>query len=182
MVGAPGSKTPEFDHSPMHDNSYQLCKNFALGLLTHRPGPLTIADVGSFDINGTYRPLFDRTGWRYVGFDIQSGPNVDVVLRSLDGWELDPSHVGGFDVVVSGQCVEHVAAPWRWIKDVARLLRPGGLLWISAPNTEVFHEHPIDAWRIWPDGMRALLAEADFEVISCETFGADTSAIAKKSY
>lgn len=164
----------------MHANSMDLCRGFALGLLTHRPGPLSIADVGSYDVNGTYRPLFDRPGWRYVGFDIQAGPNVDVVLSSPDGWELAEDHLAAFDVVVSGQCVEHVAAPWRWVHDVARLLKPGGLLWISAPNTEVYHEHPIDAWRIWPAGMTALLQEASFEIISCAAFGPDTTAIARK--
>jgi hypothetical protein len=104
----------------MHPNCYDLCRGFALGLLTHRPGhPLLIADVGSFEVHGAYRPLFDKPGWRYVGFAIKAGANVDVVLSSSDGWELSQEQIATFDVVISGQCFEHVARPWRWIKDVA---------------------------------------------------------------
>jgi SAM-dependent methyltransferase len=158
-----------------------LCREFANGLKLHRGNePLSIADVGSIDLNGCYRELFERPGWRYVGFDIQPGKNVDVLLAGPDDWKLPDYHCEAFDIVISGQCLEHVAAPWRWIRDVASLCKPGGLIWISAPNTEVFHEHPIDAWRVWPAGMSALLQEAGLEELSCTAVGPDTCAIARK--
>jgi SAM-dependent methyltransferase len=162
----------------MHANSYELCRQFAIGLQLHM-GSIKTADVGSYDVNGCYRQLFDGRG-PYVGFDIQPGPNVDVVLPSLYGWKLSSVHEGAFDVVISGQCVEHVAYPWRWIKDVARLMRNNGLLWLCAPNTEVFHEHPIDAWRVWPDGMKALFEEAGLITEHCRAYGPDTMGIARK--
>ena len=144
--------------------------------------PLRIADVGSIDINGCYRELFDRAGWEYVGFDIRPGPNVDVVLQLDDAGRWLSPGVGRetFDVVISGQCMEHVAAPWLWIHDVTSLCRPGGLIWLSVPNTEVFHEHPIDAWRCWPDGMRAIFHEAGLTEILCRAAGPDTVGIARK--
>ena len=166
----------------MHDNSLNECLKFSTGLIVHRGhDPLSIADVGSFDVNGTYRPLFIRDNWRYVGFDIRAGGNVDVVLYGHDDWQLQAEHREAFDVVISGQCMEHVAAPWRWIKNVASLMRPGALLWLAVPNTEVFHEHPIDAWRVWPDGMRAIFAEGGLTEILCEVHGPDTIGIARKA-
>ena len=164
----------------MHENSRNACREFASGLAIHRREPLTIADVGSLDVNGTYRDLFQREGWKYTGFDMRGGPNVDVVCEFGTGL-LPEWTLGHFDVVISGQCMEHVAAPWLWIVDVVRLLNPGGLLWLAVPNTEVFHEHPIDCWRVWPDGLRAILAEGGLTEISCDVRGADTIAIARKA-
>ena len=155
-----------------------LCRSFAVGLKTFTTGRLVIADVGSFDCNGTYRELFDCEGWTYTGFDMRAGTNVDVIHEFGTG--LPEQYCGAFDVVISGQCMEHVAAPWRWIVDVAALLKPGGLLWLAVPNTEVFHEHPIDCWRVYPDGMRAIFREAGLTEISCYAQGPDTIGIARK--
>lgn len=135
--------------------------------------------MGSYDVNGTYRDLFDRSGWQYTGFDIREGPNVDVVLYDCL-WKLPEGCNEAFDVVISGQCMEHVAAPWNWIIKVAGLCKPGGLIWLAVPNTEVFHEHPIDAWRVWPDGMRAIFEEANLETLVCRAEGPDTIGIARK--
>ena len=166
----------------MHDNSMRLCREFADGLFVHRGSArLAIADIGSYDVNGIYRPLFDRPNWKYLGFDIRPGPNVDVVLPSPHCWkELDAVHREAFDVVISGQCMEHTSHPWKWIVDVATLIKPGGLLWLAVPNTEVFHEHPIDAWRVWPAGMSALLLEAGLEELRSFAEGPDTIGIARK--
>jgi hypothetical protein len=159
----------------VHPNSYNLCRSFVAGLCVHTSGPLAIADVGSRDVNGTYKALFQRPGWTYTGFDIEAGPNVDVVLPP-SGW----NHPETFDVVISGQTMEHVAAPWRWIKDVACLMKPGALLWLAVPNTEHFHEHPIDAWRCWPAGMSEILKEGGLEELMCFAEGPDTVGIARK--
>lgn len=161
----------------MHPNSYEQCRQFVAGLKIHTTGPLRIADVGAFDCNGTYRALFDGPGWEYLGYDLRPGGNVDVVHEFGTGAE--PPGAVSFDIVISGQCAEHVAAPWRWIVDVARLLKPRGLLWLAIPNTEVFHEHPIDAWRCWPAGMRALFEEAGLSCLACYASDKDTIGVAR---
>ncbi len=166
----------------MHENSMTLCRHFAEGLMVHGSGLLRIADVGSFDVNGTYRPLFARGHWKYVGFDIRGGPNVDVVLATPDSSsiEIQPEHLETFDVVISGQTMEHVRAPWRWFPGVVSLCKPGGLVWLCVPNDEKFHEYPIDCWRIWPDGMRALFAESGLTELVCRAQGPDTFGIGRK--
>jgi hypothetical protein len=164
----------------MHDNSRKLCTRFVDGLVIHMTGPLAIADVGSRDVNGVYRDLFERPGWTYTGFDIEPGPNVDVVLPSPTEWNLATEHIEAFDVVVSGQTMEHTAFPWRWIKSVANLMKPGGLLWLAVPNTEVYHPYPIDCWRCWPSGMSAILVEGGLREILCFAEGPDTIGIARK--
>ena len=163
----------------MHDTSLINCNAFIKEYLSESD-KLLIADVGSYDVNGNYRMFFDRDNWTYIGLDITAGPNVDLVIPERDWTITHPSLSESFDVVVSGQCLEHVRKPWLWIKDVVSLAKPNALIWITAPNTWGFHEYPIDCWRIWPDGMRALFDEAGIVDISCFICQRDTIGIGRK--
>lgn len=163
----------------MHTSSMDRCREFVERYLD-ASAPLRIADVGSYDVNGTYRSLFVNERWSYTGFDVAAGPNVDVVVEAPERWGLGSEHLAQYDVVISGQTLEHVRKPWVWIKQVAELCRPGGLIWICAPNTWCYHEHPIDCWRIWPDGMRALFDEAGLTEVACGYLNDDTVGIARR--
>lgn len=162
----------------MHPSAYALAAGFRDQLPAG--SPLRIADVGSYNVNGCMRPLFEAPPWTYMGFDIAAGPNVDVVLSGDDDWRLPGQYREAFDVVLANQVLEHVRAPWRWIKDVASLCKPGGLVWICSPNSWPFHEHPVDCWRVWPDGMGALFEEAGLVELNCFHRGPDTVGLARK--
>ena len=112
-------------------------------------------DVGSRDINGNYRDLIEARGWRYAGLDIVPGRNVDLV--SLDPYDY-PIRSESFDLVISGSTMEHVAAPWLWVPEVVRVVRPGGMAAIVTHWCFEEHHKP-DYWRIMPDGLRFLLEE-----------------------
>jgi len=68
-----------------------------------------------------------------------------------------PAPDGAFDVVLSGNVMEHVRRPWEWMQEMARVTRPGGLVITIAPISWPYHEAPIDCWRAYPEGLRALL-------------------------
>lgn len=74
---------------------------------------------------------------------------------------------GTFDAVVAGQVIEHVRKVWLWMREVARVVRPGGLVVIIAPVSWPFHEAPVDCWRIYPEAMRTLADEASLDVVDC---------------
>ena len=172
----------------MHDSAYNDAKNFVDKYLSSKKGQiLIIADVGSYDVNGTLKALFQASDWTnwalrdwsYTGFDIEFGPNVDVVLKSEYGWSTEYSKK--YDVVVTTQVMEHVRKPWLWIKDIAEICKSGGLIYICTPCGGVaLHEFPIDCWRTWPEGMRAVLEEVDVDVLDVYTQGEDTTGIARK--
>lgn len=113
----------------------------------------SVLDVGSLDVNGTYRPLVEERGGIYTGLDLEPGPNVDIV--SLDPYQY-PIPDGTYDVVISGSTMEHVQAIWLWIPELVRVLRPGGMLAIVTHWQFQEHRYPVDCWRIMPDGMRYL--------------------------
>ena len=160
----------------MHESSYKLCESFVNNYLSTYLS-LKVADCGSFDVNGTYRPLFTKGNYEYRGFDIQEGPNVDTVVD----FESDTiPEKESFDVVISGQCMEHVRRPFAWMRGIASLAGQGGLVWVCAPNTWHYHEHPIDCWRVYPEGMKACMEDAGLEVIECTMVGFDTYGVARK--
>jgi SAM-dependent methyltransferase len=137
-----------------------------------------IIDIGSLNVNGTYKPLFTNPKWKYVGLDICNGPNVDITAKDPQKWPVDDD---SFDVVISGQCLEHVTAPWIWIKEIERICKPNGLLAIIAPWQWNIHRHPVDCWRILPDGMNYLLSVwCSFDVLKSGASGNDCYGFAKK--
>jgi SAM-dependent methyltransferase len=55
------------------------------------------------------------------------------------------------------------------ILEVARVLRPGGLLCLIVPSGGFEHRYPLDCWRYYPDGVRALTRWADLDVVRADT-------------
>jgi SAM-dependent methyltransferase len=141
---------------------------FARQYLEARRGePLRILDLGSQDFNGSYRPLFDQAPWQYVGVDMTAGKNVDLVLRDPYRWREIKS--GRVDVIVSGQTFEHTEFFWLTMREIARALKVGGLLCLIAPSAGNEHRFPVDCWRVYPDGLRALARYAGLETLEAWT-------------
>ncbi len=118
-----------------------------------------LLDVGAGDINGTYRPLCEELGYEYFGADVEAGPNVDVELPIRGDWMLTDK----WDVVICGQTLEHSERPWKLVGEMAAVCE--SLLILIAPWQWPEHHHPLDCWRILPDGMRVLLMDAGFQLL-----------------
>ena len=152
----------------MHQSSYDKMAAFCSDYLGARQGEsLTIVDLGSHDINGSYRPLFAQPPWRYLGLDLGPGENVDVVLRDPYSWRELASQ--STDVVISGQALEHIEFFWETMREIARVLKPGGLCCIIAPSSGPEHRFPLDCWRFLPDGLGALARYAGLDVLEART-------------
>src|SRR5262245_9496749 len=136
-------------------------------LSTRAQEPLRILDVGSLDVNGSYRPLFYGPRWQYTGLDMAAGPNVDLVVRTPYVWREVAS--GSADVVISGQAFEHIKYFWVTMLEIARVLRIGGICCILAPSSGPEHRYPVDCWRFYPDGLGALAEFARLETVEAIT-------------
>lgn len=79
----------------------------------------------------------------------------------------------GFDVVHSCHTVEHLAHPFRTLKDHARILKPGGLLILDAPNIAIISADDIvEEWFIdkhlyhfSPRTLTRMVEAAGFEIV-----------------
>lgn len=112
-----------------------------------------VLEIGSMDVNGGYRPLLGERDATYTGVDIEAGPGVDLVLE-------DPSVLpfgdGTFDLVLSGQMLEHSPFFWRTFAEMARVLDKRGVIVLIAPSSGPIHRYPVDCYRFYPDAFASL--------------------------
>ena len=109
-----------------------------------------ILDVGSYDVNGTLKPIFERG--EYVGLDMMAGPNVDIVSKAHDIDLPDES----FDIILSTSCFEHDDMFWVTFLEMCRIVKPGGFIYTCQPKEGPYHAHPGDNWRFYEDAGAAL--------------------------
>ncbi len=96
---------------------------------------------------------------RLDNFDLARTPAVDVVGDAL----ALPFPDGCFTLVLSQEMVEHVADPFRAVREAARVLKPGGTLYLQAPFVIGYHPGPEDYWRFTRSGIRRLVEQAGLE-------------------
>ena len=84
-----------------------------------------VLDIGSLDINGNNRYLFSDS--TYTGVDVAPGKNVDVVTPG----HLYDAPDESYDFVVSTECFEHDMFWQETLKNIVRLLKPGGMFMFS---------------------------------------------------
>jgi SAM-dependent methyltransferase len=149
----------------MHPESYNEMARLIATYLSPKE-KLRILDVGSFDVNGSYRDLMDNENWKYEGGDMAAGPNVEHVFTDPYHWGLDDEI---FDVVMSGQTFEHIPYFWLAWREIVRVLKPGGLIFLIAPSCGPEHRYPVDCWRFYRDGFRALGDLENLVVLEAET-------------
>lgn len=138
---------------------------------------LLILDIGSQEVheNGSYKPLFQEySNWTYRGVDMVPGNNVDIVLDDTYNWSQIQSN--SVDVIISGQAFEHIEYFWLSMMEVARVLRPGGICCIIAPSSGYEHRYPVDCWRFYPDGFRAMANYAKLTPVETYTQWEDSTA------
>jgi len=128
-----------------------------------------VLDVGSYDIYGCYKELFKGYKLQYVGLDIEEGPNVDFVPKNTYAWdELEDE---SFDYIISGNAFEHIEYPWLTIREIYKKLKWGGFVCILAPNSIYEHRYPLDCYRYYEDGFRALAKWGGFTAIDVTVSG-----------
>lgn len=142
---------------------------------------LAILDIGSYNINGIYKPLFNNPKWTYMGADLCCGPNVDVLIDEDGVWSNIKDSV--CDVVICGQVLEHTKEPQKLARAIARITKARGYCFIIAPWRFGLHRYPKDYWRIMPDGMEFLfvdvagLVKMECYISECDTVFAGTKIV-----
>ncbi len=106
-----------------------------------------------------YASLFS-CATEYVGVDAAKNERVDAVCMN---WDL-PFAEDSFDALVSTQVLEHTAKVFETVREIRRVVKDGGLIFISAPLAFPEHLVPHDYWRFTQYGLRELFR--DFEVLT----------------
>lgn len=155
----------------MHLNSQLIFKRYVLPTITDG---VSVLEIGPDNLPSTYREM--------AGAGIATWDTVDLFARDgltflATGENSFPIVDDRYDIVLSGQVLEHVRKPWIWIKEVVRVCKPGGLVITISPVSWPYHEAPIDCWRVYPAGMAALLDDCNVDILvneyDCLEIGSD---------
>lgn len=103
--------------------------------------------------------------------DIFAYDNVDIVC-DITSLPLKDSSV---DIVLNLVVLEHVTDPHQVLKEIHRVLKPGGLVFTALPFIQGFHASPYDFSRVTQEGIKVW--HKDFDKLEVRPFGGPTSAI-----
>lgn len=142
-----------------------------------------VIEVGSYNVNGSLRPLVTALGpSEYVGVDIMEGPGVDIICDAAD---LPNRFIpGSFDLVISTEMIEHVK-DWRMIiHNLKNLCRAGGSILITTRSRGFFyHGYPDDYWRYEIDDMQYIFQDFVISIIEKDPqFGVMMKATRPREY
>jgi len=76
-----------------------------------------------------------------------------------------------FDSVICLEVLEHVPDPTTVMKEIERVLKPGGRAWISMPFLYPLHDAPFDFQRYTEYGLRRDVQRAGLEVVGLRKSG-----------
>jgi SAM-dependent methyltransferase len=107
-----------------------------------------------------YRDLF-RSVDLYVGIDVPPSAKVDIYGTALSL----PFPDACFDSVLCNEVPEHVPEPALLMSEVARVLRPNGILLLTTPQTWGLHLEPFDYYRYTKYGLRYLAEKSGLRVL-----------------
>lgn len=155
-------------HRKLHESSL-LRMEWFVETYAHQlsSSEIKVLDVGSYDVNGSYRSFFPESRFRYTGLDMEAGPNVDIVPAAPYEWSEVATD--SYDILISGQAFEHIEFFWKTMEEMTRVLRPGGLMCVIAPNGFGEHRYPVDCYRFFTDGLVALARYVGLDIIHAST-------------
>lgn len=141
-------------------------------------------DVGC--ATGALLAYLKKRGWKEKGVEVcgpaaeyaRSVRGVDVYTGTLENAGLEDS---SFDIVHASHLIEHLNQPAEFVRDVYRLLKPGGRVLLTTPNSSGLQARLFDgAWRsaiadhmflFSKQTLSSLLKRNGFEIERIKTWG-----------
>ena len=99
-----------------------------------------VLDVGC--ATGTLLAFLKARGWRTTGVEISPSAEYARDRRGLDVRRMTVEECGfpdgSFDLVLASHLIEHLNRPRDFVREVGRILRPGGYFLLTTPNIDGF--------------------------------------------
>jgi len=122
-----------------------------------------LVDIGCG--NKPYMDYFARVD-KVIGLDI-ANDKADIVANA----KSLPVKSNSIDVVLCNQVIEHESEPEKIIAEIPRILKEGGILFLSAPQMGRLHGEPNDYYRYTKWGLKYLLEKNGMKIEVIEPHG-----------
>lgn len=142
------------------------------------PAGVRVLDAGAGQCQ--YKPLFAHTNYQAQDFAQYGGTDQGPLQEAWNYAPLDyvcdiariPVDDGTFDAVICTEVLEHVPDPIAAVKELCRVTREGGRLFISAPLGSGIHQEPYHFFGGFsPYFYQKYLAEFGFDVVEIKPLG-----------
>jgi SAM-dependent methyltransferase len=134
-------------------------------------GGYRVLDVGSGP--KPYYPFFATGASEYVGVDA-SDPAADVQAPI----EQLPVPDASYEIVLCTQVLEHAEDPARVVRELRRVVAPGGRVLASTHGVQVYHPNPVDLHRWTHAGLERLFEEnADWSSLAVNPASGTTACV-----
>jgi SAM-dependent methyltransferase len=133
------------------------------------PGRGVVLDAGAGEVR--FKESFHKH--LYVAVDSKVGDRdwnysqIDVIGDLL----RIPLAAGSVDIILNIQVLEHIAQPAASIAELYRVLKPGGMLLLTAPQGWGEHQRPHDFFRFTRYSLSKIFQEAGFDSFEIEPMG-----------
>lgn len=135
----------------MHESALKTGQRF---LDVYLKRDRVVVDLGGMDVNGSLRGYYESKGVRFISVDQEPHPSVDVVCRSGQPLPFDDDSM---HAVISTSCFEHDPLFWLTFREMCRIIKNHGFIYINAPSSGPYHGYPGDCWRFYKDAAKALV-------------------------
>ncbi len=133
------------------------------------PKGASILDAGAGE--GVYKKLFSHCNYKAIDLAVGESrwnyANLDYVAPLHEMPIKDDS----FDAVLCTQVLEHLEWPQESVKEMYRVLRPSGKLYMTVPMAHPEHQTPYDFFRYTSYGLESICKHAGFQEIKITNFG-----------
>jgi glycosyltransferase involved in cell wall biosynthesis len=125
-------------------------------------GPRALLDLGA----GTkpYAPIYEPYFSDCTSVDVEYSPHDIARVDRIASADDLPFGAASFDCVVCTEVLEHCRQPDLVLREISRVLRPDGRLFLTTPLLRPLHEMPHDYFRFTPSSLRFLAESADLSV------------------
>lgn len=125
-----------------------------------------------------YEELFASTAYVGLEFDTPENRQHKHADAFYDGRTF-PFADAAFDSCLATQVLEHVFEPEAFLREIHRVLRPGGTLLVTVPFVWGEHEQPYDYARYSSFGLKALCERCGFETVAQRQSGGTFAVLAQ---
>lgn len=78
---------------------------------------------------------------------------------------------GSFDTIILSDVLEHIRRPEELVREMHRILAPGGKVLMNVPFYYGLHEQPFDYYRYTRYALRSMAEDAGFQVVELQAIG-----------
>lgn len=131
-------------------------------------GKLLDLGAGMVPFYGIYKDKVDENVCIDWANSLHGNPHLDIVADLNQAFPIPDAT---FDSILCSDVMEHIADPFAFMRETARVLKPGGDLMLMVPFFYWLHETPHDYHRYTEFALRKMCADNQLEVVELQAYG-----------